>query len=77
YMSDDYAKAGIRSDVSGKISESELTLDFILDERRVGESKSRTGLGLTAGCSEKNVKNAITHPATPAARKSSRKRIIL
>ncbi len=34
YMSDEYAKTGVRSDVSGKISESELTLDFILDERQ-------------------------------------------
>ncbi len=34
YMSDEYAKSGVRSDVSGKISESELTLDFILDERQ-------------------------------------------
>ncbi len=34
YMSDDYAKAGVRSDVSGKITESQLTLDFILAERQ-------------------------------------------
>jgi len=34
YMSDDYAQTGIRSDVSGKINESELDLDFILDERQ-------------------------------------------
>ncbi|NDV59243.1 RagB/SusD family nutrient uptake outer membrane protein [Bacteroides sp. 519] len=47
YMSDDYAKAGIRSDVSGKISESELTLDFILDERQrefASELQRRTDL---------------------------------
>lgn len=34
YMSGKYAQAGIRSDVSGKISASELTLDFILAERQ-------------------------------------------
>lgn len=34
YMSDSYAKAGVKSDVSGKITDSELTLDFILDERQ-------------------------------------------
>lgn len=34
YMSDRYAVAGVKSDVSGKISDSELTLDFILDERQ-------------------------------------------
>lgn len=34
YMSGKYAQAGIRSDVSGKISESELNLDFILAERQ-------------------------------------------
>lgn len=34
YMSDNYAKAGIKSDVSGKISNDQLTLDFILDERQ-------------------------------------------
>ncbi len=34
YMSGKYAQAGIRSDVSGDISESELTLDFILAERQ-------------------------------------------
>lgn len=34
YMSDGYAKSGISSVVSGKISDSELTLDFILDERQ-------------------------------------------
>lgn len=34
YMSGKYAKAGIRSDVSGAISQQELTLDFILDERQ-------------------------------------------
>lgn len=33
-MSGPYAKAGVRSDVSGKISDSELTLDFILEERQ-------------------------------------------
>lgn len=34
YMSDDYAQPGIRSDVSGKIIENELNLDFILAERQ-------------------------------------------
>lgn len=34
YMSGKYAKAGIRSDVSGAISQQELTLDFILGERQ-------------------------------------------
>lgn len=34
YMSGKYAKAGIRSDVSGTISQQELTLDFILSERQ-------------------------------------------
>ena len=34
YMSGPYAKAGVRSDVSGVISDSELTLDFILAERQ-------------------------------------------
>lgn len=34
YMSGKYAKAGIRSDVSGVISQQELTLDFILSERQ-------------------------------------------
>lgn len=34
YMSDNYAQAGIRSDVSGRIQESELNLDFILAERQ-------------------------------------------
>lgn len=34
YMSGNYAVAGVRSDVDGKISEAELTLDFILDERQ-------------------------------------------
>lgn len=34
YMSDKYAKAGVRSDVSGKIADSELNLDFILLERQ-------------------------------------------
>lgn len=34
YMSGKYAKAGIRSDVAGTITESELTLDFLLGERQ-------------------------------------------
>ncbi len=34
YMSGKYAKVGVRSDVSGDIAESELTLDFILAERQ-------------------------------------------
>ena len=34
YMSDNYAQTGIRSDVSGRIQESELNLDFILAERQ-------------------------------------------
>lgn len=34
YMSGKYAKPGVRSDVSGAISDAELTLDFILDERQ-------------------------------------------
>lgn len=34
YMSGKYAKAGVRSDVAGTISQNELTLDFILDERQ-------------------------------------------
>ena len=34
YMSGKYAKAGVRSDVSGAISADELTLDFILAERQ-------------------------------------------
>lgn len=34
YMSDKYARAGVRSDVSGKISQNELSLDFILAERQ-------------------------------------------
>ena len=34
YMSDSYAQPGIKSEVSGKIAESELTLDFILTERQ-------------------------------------------
>lgn len=34
YMSDKYAKSGVKSDVSGKIQPAELTLDFILDERQ-------------------------------------------
>jgi len=33
YMCGKYAKAGVRSDVDGKISAAELTLDFILEER--------------------------------------------
>ncbi len=47
YMSDDYAQPGIRSDVSGKISQSELSLDFILDERQrelASEGVRRTDL---------------------------------
>lgn len=34
YMSDEYAQPGISSDRSGKISQNELTLDFVLDERQ-------------------------------------------
>ncbi len=34
YMSDKYAVSGVRSDVSGKIDDSQLTLDFILAERQ-------------------------------------------
>lgn len=34
YMSGSYAVDGVRSDVDGKISDAELTLDFILDERQ-------------------------------------------
>lgn len=34
YMHGSYAKAGVRSDVSGAITDSELTLDFILAERQ-------------------------------------------
>lgn len=34
YMSGKYAQPGIRSDVSGKITDAELTLDFILAERQ-------------------------------------------
>jgi hypothetical protein len=34
YMSGKYAKAGVRSDVSGDITDSQLTLDFILAERQ-------------------------------------------
>lgn len=34
YMSDKYAQNGIRSDVSGKIGDNELSLDFILAERQ-------------------------------------------
>ena len=34
YMSGKYAKEGVRSDVSGDIEESELTLDFLMAERQ-------------------------------------------
>ena len=34
YMSAKYAQAGVRSDVSGDIEESELTLDFLMAERQ-------------------------------------------
>lgn len=34
YMSDGYAKAGVSSSVSGKITQAQLTLDFILLERQ-------------------------------------------
>lgn len=34
YMSGKYAQAGVRSDVSGDIKESELTLDFLMAERQ-------------------------------------------
>ena len=34
YMSGKYAKAGVRSDVSGEIGLNELSLDFILSERQ-------------------------------------------
>lgn len=34
YMSDKYAKEGVNSSVSGKINDSQLTLDFILGERQ-------------------------------------------
>jgi hypothetical protein len=34
YMSDNYAKPGISSAVSGKITDGELTLDFLLAERQ-------------------------------------------
>ena len=34
YMSGKYAKAGVRSDVSGDITASELTLDFLMAERQ-------------------------------------------
>lgn len=34
YMSGKYAKSGVRSDVSGTITEQELSLDFILSERQ-------------------------------------------
>ena len=33
-MSGKYAKAGVRSDVSGDITAEQLSLDFILDERQ-------------------------------------------
>ena len=34
YMSGNYAKAGVRSDVAGSITDAQLTLDFILAERQ-------------------------------------------
>ena len=34
YMSGAYARAGVKSDVDGKISDAQLTLDFILGERQ-------------------------------------------
>ena len=34
YMSGNYAKAGVRSDVAGTITDAQLTLDFILAERQ-------------------------------------------
>lgn len=34
YMTGSYARSGVRSDVDGKISDTQLTLDFILDERQ-------------------------------------------
>ncbi|MCD8387284.1 MAG: RagB/SusD family nutrient uptake outer membrane protein [Bacteroidales bacterium] len=47
YMSDEYAVAGVSSAVSGKITDSELTLDFILTERQkelASECQRRTDL---------------------------------
>lgn len=47
YMSGKYAQPGVRSDVSGDITDSELTLDFILAERQrelASELVRRTGL---------------------------------
>lgn len=47
YMSGKYAKSGVRSDVDGKISQSQLTLDFILAERQrefASEGLRRTDL---------------------------------
>lgn len=47
YMSDKYAKAGVKSDVSGKISDADLDLDFILSERQrefATECQRRTDL---------------------------------
>ena len=47
YMSDEYAVDGISSKVSGKIADSELTLDFILAERQrelASECSRRTDL---------------------------------
>ncbi|MEG0560913.1 MAG: RagB/SusD family nutrient uptake outer membrane protein, partial [Muribaculaceae bacterium] len=34
YMSDKYAKDGVSSNISGKIADNQLTLDFILSERQ-------------------------------------------
>lgn len=47
YMSGKYARSGVRSDVDGKISDSELSLDFILAERQrelASECQRRTDL---------------------------------
>ena len=47
YMSGKYAKAGVRSDVNGDITASQLTLDFILAERQrelASELQRRTDL---------------------------------
>ncbi len=47
YMSGKYARAGIRSDVPGDITDSQLTLDFILAERQrelASELQRRTDL---------------------------------
>lgn len=47
YMSGKYAKAGVRSDVDGKIADNQLSLDFILDERQrefASEGLRRTDL---------------------------------